>query len=302
MPVYPSAIFHARETENLPGLVYDPDDKKNFFSEDFQNLGAEITSIEETLGTDPQGSFPDVASFLQALFDQSSLPILSNSPLKNPIIVPAFASSLISGTTDIYTVPTGKKALLLGGQIRNTTGSSVQYYLQLKHLGNYYRLGTNTSATANSTSSSSLYFLFEAGESISIGTTATGLNAFYSVIEIDDDSLISRSTIFSGISGDNILLTSPTGKGAILLSTGEAIRSQSGTLSFLSGSGSSSTMQIHIVPPAGSPSTATLLNSFSLGAGLNSSQNLHPYIPSDYSLVVSSTQPNILISCIYVLL
>lgn len=46
---FPTAIFTPRATENLPGIVYDPDQKQNMFSEDFQNLGAEITAVETYL-------------------------------------------------------------------------------------------------------------------------------------------------------------------------------------------------------------------------------------------------------------
>lgn len=51
MAEFPSNIYEARETENLNGIVFDADDKKNFFSEDFQGLGAEITAIETYLKT-----------------------------------------------------------------------------------------------------------------------------------------------------------------------------------------------------------------------------------------------------------
>lgn len=57
MPYYPSEIFTIRETENLPGIVYNPDNKRNIYSEDVQNLGAEITAIETILGTNPQGDY-----------------------------------------------------------------------------------------------------------------------------------------------------------------------------------------------------------------------------------------------------
>lgn len=46
---FPENIYVARETENLPGIVYNPTDKKNFYSEDFQGLGEEITAIETSL-------------------------------------------------------------------------------------------------------------------------------------------------------------------------------------------------------------------------------------------------------------
>jgi len=43
---FPDDIFEGRETENLNGIVYDPTDKKNLFSEDIQAIFAEITEIE----------------------------------------------------------------------------------------------------------------------------------------------------------------------------------------------------------------------------------------------------------------
>jgi len=52
MAQYPANIFTPRATENLPGIVYTPSDKRNMYSEDFQNLGLEIKAIEEVLGVD----------------------------------------------------------------------------------------------------------------------------------------------------------------------------------------------------------------------------------------------------------
>lgn len=68
MADFPTTIFEARETENLPGLVYNPADKKNMYSEDFQNLGAEITALETVLGTLPAGDYDTIREALEALF------------------------------------------------------------------------------------------------------------------------------------------------------------------------------------------------------------------------------------------
>lgn len=72
MSDFPIKIFNARETENLPGIVYDEDKKQNLFSEDFQNLGAEITSIETILGTLPSGAYSTVRAWLEALDSKPS--------------------------------------------------------------------------------------------------------------------------------------------------------------------------------------------------------------------------------------
>lgn len=49
MADFPNTIYNPRETENLPGVVYDPANKQNFYSEDFQNQGGEIEAIETWL-------------------------------------------------------------------------------------------------------------------------------------------------------------------------------------------------------------------------------------------------------------
>ncbi len=64
MAQYPNGIYTPRETENLPGLVYDPANKRNFFSEDFQNNGQEITAIEKTLGVQVQNGVLSLAERL----------------------------------------------------------------------------------------------------------------------------------------------------------------------------------------------------------------------------------------------
>lgn len=51
MADFPDTIYEARETENLPGIVFDPDNKRNLYSDDFQGLASEISAIETYLET-----------------------------------------------------------------------------------------------------------------------------------------------------------------------------------------------------------------------------------------------------------
>lgn len=68
MADFPTTIYEERVTENLPGLVYDPTDKKNLYSEDFQHHAEEIIAIENVLGTSPVGFFTTIKNFLGSLF------------------------------------------------------------------------------------------------------------------------------------------------------------------------------------------------------------------------------------------
>lgn len=67
MADYPDTIFETRETENLPGLVFNADQKTVLFSEDYQNLAAEITAIETVLGALVNGDFNTVLEWLEDL-------------------------------------------------------------------------------------------------------------------------------------------------------------------------------------------------------------------------------------------
>lgn len=69
MADFPGSIFTPRTVENLPGLTLDPAETANLFAEDVNLPNDEIVAIEETLGTDPQGSFDTVGEFLASLQD-----------------------------------------------------------------------------------------------------------------------------------------------------------------------------------------------------------------------------------------
>lgn len=62
--MYPDEIFTQRDLENLPGLSYDPDNKKTLFAEDLILHGDNITAIETTLGLNPEGEYTSVAERL----------------------------------------------------------------------------------------------------------------------------------------------------------------------------------------------------------------------------------------------
>lgn len=64
---YPDEIDTFRAIENLPGLVYDANDKRTFFVEDLQAVRNSVTDIEETLGLLPQGEYAAVSARLDQI-------------------------------------------------------------------------------------------------------------------------------------------------------------------------------------------------------------------------------------------
>lgn len=78
MPIFPDEIYNQRDTENLPGIVFNPADKKNFYAEDFQGLGDEIVAVENYLGLckkficllNQQGNDPPVPIILNSQMEE----------------------------------------------------------------------------------------------------------------------------------------------------------------------------------------------------------------------------------------
>jgi len=72
MADYPAAIYTPRARENRPGVVYDEDNLKTLYAEDFEKTDDEIIAIQTELGTDPKGEAADVAARIQAIEDNIS--------------------------------------------------------------------------------------------------------------------------------------------------------------------------------------------------------------------------------------
>lgn len=66
MTSYPSNIVTFREKVNLPGMEYDPDDKRTLYVEDMQVIENEVIAIEEILGEEVQGSYDSLVDRLDA--------------------------------------------------------------------------------------------------------------------------------------------------------------------------------------------------------------------------------------------
>lgn len=183
--------------------------------------------------------------------------------------------SVATGDTDLYTVPTGKRAILTSYVYSNFVNiGTVTWFLQVKHSGTYYRLSTSDSRTASSASNSAIgHFIFEAGESISVNVaTSNGLNFFAEVLEFDDSNALTRAAIFGLATGDQTLYTCPTGKRAHVPASSPWPNNNSpvGALGLVADAGGSRTMIIQHVPNGGSPATSNQVTSASVTASTRS--------------------------------
>ena len=128
-----------------------------------------------------------------------------------------FGSDLAIGDTDLYTAPAGKSAIIIGYTTYAQPAAAVDYYLEVKSGGTYYRLtGTVTATSAGASTNMTGTVIINAGESFSINAaTNIGLNIWLRVIEFSTESNFKSANFFGLQSGNNTVYTVPAGKSAI---------------------------------------------------------------------------------------
>lgn len=177
--------------------------------------------------------------------------------LQNLKYVPLVGANLALGNTDLYTVPTGRKALIPSiARVYNPSAGSITYFAQIKVGGTYYRANSSTTALATLTAGSSFLaqgIILNAGESVAINcATTAGLNLRGYVLEFDAaDTRMMCARILALASGDNTLLTVPAGAGVLLATIGINLVNLGGAVMIVNDSGGSLNYYINVVPSGG---------------------------------------------------
>lgn len=184
--------------------------------------------------------------------------------LKGSKYVPVPGSNLATGDTDLYTVPTGRAAIVFLVTHYNGGAGNITYFTQVKVSGTYYRISSGSGAitAGNSASSGNHYCYLNAGEILAINTiTNSGLNAFYWVVEFDADSPVRQGRLLGPSSGDNTLYTCPSGKSAAVLSSVGVAPNTTSFGGFIADAGGTRNYYLHRVPSGGSPATGNRTSS-----------------------------------------
>lgn len=166
-------------------------------------------SIIETKMTVSQNSVTIPTNFFSLM---ASLPNVSLKPCYTS------QTGLAAGTTvDVYTVPVGRRAILMQMTLSNATGATASTFaIQIKIAGTYWRaalsnsIAAGTGNTLNGSGSLSCY-IAEAGEGFSITQTTAGAvwQSAGTIIEFDNTAAIRFAKIFNLVIGDNKLYTPP---------------------------------------------------------------------------------------------
>lgn len=183
------------------------------------SAGANVTgAASSVIGTIP--TFTDTtgkifsSSIYKPIFDD--LGVTANI-FANPTYPNAYAISGGLGNVDLYTVPAGRKAIVIDIMVTNSTVSTITYYTQVKIGGTYFRTCNATTESAagighnyaiGGTRNCS-QMVMNAGEIFGINTDVTGLSVWSNIIEFDSGSPISRASLTTMTAGDNTLFTVP---------------------------------------------------------------------------------------------
>lgn len=195
-----------------------------------------------------------------------------------PLTGAAYPQALIASTTagdeDIYTVPAGKRALIMCAGLKNNSGvGNIIWYIQIKISSTYYRLTSNTTTGNGGVGEVNVGYIAEAGEIVAVNTTTNngGFVAVKMVVFDDSVKLFSAKKYGSWSAGDNTLYTVPSSTTAFLLST--SITTIIGTtgiggqtsIGVTNASGATRTYVEKITPSGGSATSASGSNTVTNG-------------------------------------
>lgn len=191
------------------------------------------------------------------LYGTCGLPELKNPQFKKV----AVNVSAVSGDQDLYTVPAGKRVLVL--QMVSYFAANIIVRFTVKSGGNYYNIST-TSNPGNTFTQIAYngFCVILSGETIAFNTASSvSGNLTLSFIEFDEDSQLNRGALFSLSSGNNTVYTCPAGYQAIpvtLYLPQFSMQNANLRVNYFNVSGATRTLSFYYVPSGGSPGSTNL--------------------------------------------
>ena len=158
--------------------------------------------------------------------------------------------SLSAGENDLYTVPTGKRALVpYVLSTYNNSGSTCTYQAKIKVGGTRYiissavGIGNNSGSTMNYRS-----LVLEAGESLCMSSSNAGSCALGWVIEFDDNSPMKSFKNFNVVNGNVTLYTCPSGKTAKMFNLVETAAAAGSAAATINPTATGVNLTMYLVP------------------------------------------------------
>lgn len=267
-------------------------DTKNNISNSGGEFATAISNfaITNTLAIrDPSKIWQDTHKTTDPVTDMYMGPV----KLTNAKIIKARHLSNGVGTIDIYTVPTGRKAMALWRSSYNQAAAAITSDMQIKINGVYYRVEANQTTNANSSINvAGPTFILEAGQTIAIESTSATINleTWLRIIEFDASVPIRTVWTTNIIVGDNLFYTVPQNKNVFVLDAACGITT-SGFFNWAinAGVGSANTATMYIVAAGDTTSAANKIsNATSINVGARTIINFPNHLAGGDSIVITA--------------
>ncbi len=181
--------------------------------------------------------------------------IAGNALLTNPLFVSVNSLNLGATVTPLYTVPTGRKAIVAGYFFNNQNAGANIGYITVTRGVTTVRVSVQTSyATVQGghNNFSNCPFIFQAGDVIGVSASATDLNIHMTIMTFDATSPYKSTLTTALAAGDNTLYTCPAGKRFRDTSGNLALQPISGVhIFYANNSGGARTTKFYHVPSGG---------------------------------------------------
>lgn len=177
--------------------------------------------------------------------------------VRNPEYVVKTIGNIQAGNNDVYTVPSGRKAIVLTCLGVGGTGTTVG--MQVKVSGTYYPISASPISIGSGSSLLGMGTVLEAGDILSVNGVAggnTNCRCWFSICEMDISSPFYVARNLGLSNGDNTIYTVPTGKTAYTVDGFGNLYSGFFLQNYFNNSGASRNITAYVVPTAGSPSSA----------------------------------------------
>lgn len=166
----------------------------------------------------------------------------------------AYNMNVSTGDTNIYTVPSGKRALVVAAMLMNNSGvGNIVWFPEVKISGTYFRLANNiTTANASESNASNIGYIAEAGEIVAVNTATNNAGAVaFQIVEFDNTNAVFAAKTTSLSAGDNTVYTVTAGKTATIFGVQLQVGSV-GALIYQNSSGAPRTIIWKFTPSGGS--------------------------------------------------
>lgn len=206
-----------------------------------------------------------------------------------------FSGNTASGAVDIYTCPSGKRALIGEIDVYNPTVGAINITPKATISSSLLLLSAIQSVSAGArlfgnNGGFGAPLCLAAGDKLSVLTSAIGLNVSFFVMEIPDTSNVRGIVVKDLANGDNTVYTCPSGKQAYLynpISAGLITRSP--RLLVANESGSSRNYTPYFVPSGGTIGTTTQTSPATAIANAASANfNIDSFFEAGDALVVNT--------------